>query len=49
MSNFSQSYMTFAESLLKANKDLIAHWAQDSSNPELQESCKMLMDAAGQG
>jgi hypothetical protein len=48
MSNFSQTYKTFSESLLKANKELIAQWSQDAGDPELMESCKMLMAAAGQ-
>jgi hypothetical protein len=47
MSEYSQSYKTFAGSLLKSNKELIQQWAKDESNIELQESCKMLMDAAG--
>jgi hypothetical protein len=49
MSEYSQSYKAFAGSLLKSNKDLIKEWARDDSNPELKESCKMLMDAARQG
>jgi hypothetical protein len=40
--------MAFAGSLLKSNKDLIKEWARDDSNPELKESCKMIMDAARQ-
>jgi hypothetical protein len=48
MSNYSPSFMAFSESLLKSNKDLINEWARDDSNPELQESCKMLVDAARQ-
>jgi len=45
--DYSEGYKTFSESLLKANRELIAKWADDTSNPELQESCRMLMDAAG--
>jgi hypothetical protein len=49
MSNYSPSFMAFSEAVLKSNKDLINEWARDNSNQELSESCKMLMDAAGQG
>ncbi|MCX9086819.1 MAG: hypothetical protein OIN90_04580 [Candidatus Methanoperedens sp.] len=49
MIEYSPSYMAFADSLLKSNKELINEWARDDRNPELKESCKMLMDAAGVG
>lgn len=49
MIEYSPSYMAFADSMLKSNKDLINEWARDNSNPELKESCRMLMDAAGAG
>jgi len=45
MTEYSQSYMTFAESLLNSNKELIVHWAQDNSNRELSESCQMILEA----
>jgi hypothetical protein len=48
MSNYTPSYMAVSKILYQTNEDLIKKWSQDNSNPELAESCKMLMDAARQ-
>lgn len=49
MSSYSTTYKALSETLYSVNKTLIDAWAKDTSDPELSNACKMLIDAAEGG